>query len=180
MLEHFSWSDYWTTVCTATSLYYVAVGTVLYKDKITALLAGGKKNPAAAPASTTAPGSMMGHVVTDTPDEQEDAETDGDSESGPAVSPEPQESENVRILDKTGHVGDRINERLSTLGPEAGTADVVQALSALMADNNADGSLNPFREVLDWHIVQTALDSCGVSLDRDDLDAIWQTEAPAI
>lgn len=171
MLEHFSWSDYWTTVGTATALYYVAAGTVLYRDKITALLTGAKKSPAPSPVPPTPSGSLMGRTVEDSPEADEPAadtnpeDTDDDKASG---------SENIQLLDRTENVGNRISRKLTELGPQSTRDKIIRELASIVSQYNTDGTLTPLRDAIDWHICQTSLDSTGIVLDEADLDAIWE------
>ncbi|QES88918.1 hypothetical protein [Rhizosphaericola mali] len=173
MLEQISWSEYWTMVATTTAVYYAGIGVLFYRKKI---IAAFNRTPQQNKADTSdnAQLNVMGSILSEptiADTQSSDKEIVEDEKEEVAMEETP---ENIRTLDKTTQTGDLINEALSGLGVNTNSQELITTLSAIIQNQNSDGSLRPFRNTLDWHIHQSALDSCGISLEKEDLDAIWK------
>ncbi|PZP47253.1 MAG: hypothetical protein DI598_11170 [Pseudopedobacter saltans] len=158
MLEKITWPQYWTAIGSVSTLYYLTISSIIFKERLLHRFASKTDS-----SFSGSHGNLMGAIV-----ENETEEDSLDSED-----PDTDHSSNVRTLDKTETVANLITEALSSLGTNTNPTKVVSQLSGVIHQNNLDGSLSPFREAIDWHIVQTALDSCGVTLEDSDLDNIW-------
>lgn len=173
MLEQITWSEYWTMVGTTTAVYYVGIGLLFYREKIISAF-----NPLSPPSNyvNKVPDNVMGTILsestmTDAPSSEKKTRDKEQDE----ILEEDQTPENIRTLDKSTETGDLINAALSELGVNTNSDELVTTISTIIKKQNLNKELAPFREALDWHIHQTALDSCGIALEKKELDTIWST-----
>lgn len=176
MLEQITWSGYWTTIGAMTAIYYAGIGFLFYRKKI--ITAFNRKPPRTNNYPGRTPDNVMGAILSES-DTREGSEEEpmGANTEESAEIPIKDTPENIRTLDKTTETGDLISEALSALGVNTNSQELVTTIVAIIQKQNINGTLTPFREALDWHINQTALDSCGISLDKEELDAIWKGAA---
>ncbi len=176
MLEQITWSRYWTTIGATTVIYYAGIGLLFYRKKI--ISAFNQTSPLTNNTNTT-PENVMGAILSEPNIEEaqssEAALSKDQTEDQSAEIQTDVTAENVRTLDKTTKTGDLITEALSEIGVNTNSDELVTAISSIIKKHNANGGLTPFREALDWHIHQTALDSCGIALEKEELDTIWSS-----
>ncbi|QES88538.1 hypothetical protein [Rhizosphaericola mali] len=101
--------------------------------------------------------------------------TQMEEESNHEIPPE-ETPETIRKLDKTTETGNQITEVLSSLGTNTDSKELISKLSSIIQKQNLTEELTPFMDSLNWHMSQTALDSCGIVLEEDDLKAVWKKE----
>ena len=169
MLEKITWGQYWIATGVATVLYYTALGFIFYRSNLSAYLQRWSSSNQHETIDTPGTASFMGKIKEESPlmEEGENTEEKDNPEFQSATS------ENIQILDRTEKVANLIAAELSRLGTKAGKESILVNLSGLIGANNMDGRLTAFRDVVDWHIVQTAQDNCDITLDTDDLNRIW-------
>lgn len=167
MLEKISWSQYWATMAIANLTYYFIVVCCLYRKNI-AWLTG--KRWLRIQHTAPSPGfvDFMG-AAKETPSEERALHTENEKAA-------PFNTKNMQVLEGAEKVAELVGKALSELGTSARAPQIIAAISSVIEQNNMDHSLTPFREAIDWHIVQTAIDSCGVILEDREVDAIWQSE----
>lgn len=178
MLEQISWSQYWTTIGAATAIYYAGIGFLFYRKKIIRVF--NRRSLQGQDDIKTFPDNVMGAILAEPnkEDEQHSATLSNDpAEEEPVKRSIEEDTENIRTLDKTTETGDLINEALSSLGINTNSDALVRILSAIIKKQKANGLRTDFRSALDWHMAQSSLDNCGISLTEQDLDTIWKDVA---
>lgn len=170
MLEKISWSHYWMAIGATTAVYYVGVGIHFYGKKIIPSFSRNVSPRTNFPSHNSAI-HVMGPLSPENIHAKEETLEGSKQETPPEEIPE-----NIRTLDKTTETGNLITEALSGLGTNTDSKELITELSVIIQKQNLTGELTPFMNSLNWHISQTALDSCGIVLEEDDLKAVWKKE----
>jgi len=170
MLEKISWSHYWMTIGATTAVYYVGIGIRFYGKKIIPSFSRNLSPRANFPSHNSAI-NVMGPLSPENTRMEEETLEESRHETPPEET-----TENIRTLDKTTETGSQITEALSSLGTNTDSKELITKLSAIVQKQNTAGALTPFMDSLNWHMSQTALDNCGIVLEKDELDTIWNRD----
>jgi hypothetical protein len=170
MLEKISWSHYWMVIGATTALYYLGIGIRFYGKKIIPSFSRNVSPRTNFPSHNSAI-NVMGALSPENNQAEEETLEVSKQETPPEEIPE-----NIRTLDKTTETGNQITEALSSLGTNTDSKELISKLSAIIQKQNLTGELTPFRDSLNWHMSQAALDSCGIVLEEENLKAVWKKE----